>query len=83
LVRTGCVAVFAGLAFLVPNINDLATLVGGMVSPLMGFIFPPIFYLKLHKGRLSTFTVCLNWALVVFGAFAGIFTTVQQIQSMA
>ena len=83
LIRSGCVAVFAGLAFLVPNINDLATLVGGMVSPLMGFILPPIFYLRLFKGKLSQLTVMLNWILIVFGTFAGIFTTIQQIRSMA
>jgi amino acid permease len=83
VIRTCCVGVFAALAFAVPNINDLATLVGGMVSPLMGFILPPIFSLKLHRGRLPAWIVVINWVLIVFGTFAGIFTTIQQIRSMA
>jgi hypothetical protein len=52
-VRVGCVCVFVGIAYLVPNINDLATLVGGMMSPMLGFIFPPLFYMKLFKGKLA------------------------------
>lgn len=82
VIRTSCVAVFAGLAFLVPNINDLATLVGGMVSPLMGFILPPIFHLRLYGDKLSTPVFCINWILIVFGSFAGVYTTIQQIRSM-
>ncbi len=80
--RVGCVAVFTGIAFLVPDINDLATLVGGMMSPMLGFIFPPFFTLTLYKGRLPWYTVAFNLFLIGFGLFAGVLTTVRQLQSM-
>jgi amino acid permease len=82
-VRVGCVVFFFSLAYAVPNINDLATLVGGLMSPLLGFIFPPIFNLKLFRGRLPWYIIGVNWFLIIFGAFAGIYTTIQQVQKMA
>ena len=76
-IRVGCVAFFVGIAYLVPNINDLATLVGGMMSPMLGFIFPPLF-----KGRLPLWNVVVNYFLIVFGLFSGVYTTVRQLQKM-
>jgi amino acid permease len=82
-VRAACVACFFGIAFLVPDVNDLATLVGGLTSPLLGFIFPPLFSLILFHKRLPWYEVALNLFLIVFGTFAMALTTAQQIQSMA
>ena len=81
-IRVGCVAFFVGIAYLVPNINDLATLVGGMMSPMLGFIFPPLFNLRLYKGRLPLWNVVVNYFLIVFGLFSGVYTTVRQLQKM-
>lgn len=35
-------------AVLIPEIGDALTLIGATTNPLVGFIFPIIFYLKLH-----------------------------------
>ena len=80
--RVVCVGLFVALALAVPDINDLATLVGGLVSPLMGFIFPPVFYLRLFWSRLPWHTRIFNIVIVLFGMFAGTLTTVQQVQKM-
>ena len=38
---------------LVPDLGDLVNLVGGVASPLMGFILPPLFYIALQRSPAS------------------------------
>lgn len=38
---------------LVPDLGDLVNLVGGVASPLMGFILPPLFYIALRRSSSS------------------------------
>jgi len=35
-------------ACLIPNIGDIITLIGATTNPLVGFLFPILFYLKLY-----------------------------------
>jgi amino acid permease len=41
------------MIMIVPDINDLASLVGAFVSPIMGFILPPMFHLALNRYTCS------------------------------
>jgi len=33
---------------LIPNISDIIIIIGATTNPLVGFLFPILFYLKLH-----------------------------------
>ncbi len=52
-IRFLIVALIYGLAMLVPDLGDLVNLVGGVASPLMGFILPPLFYIALQRAPAS------------------------------
>jgi amino acid permease len=41
-------------ACIVPNIGDIITIIGATTNPLVGFLFPILFYLKLHP-EISSF----------------------------
>ena len=42
-------------ALIIPGISDAITILGYTINPIIGFIFPCLFYLKLNKGNISTF----------------------------
>ncbi len=77
-----CIACVVGRA-VVPNINDLATLVGCVVSPTMGFVLPPLLYVHYNGEMMSLASKGAHYAIVLFGAFACVYTTYEQIKSMA
>jgi len=78
-IRTMTVCLFVVISLAVPNINNLATLVGCVVSPLMGFILPPSFYMYFNWTDLSVGSKVFHSLIVAFGAFACVFTTEQAI----
>ena len=69
-IRVALVAFIYALAMLVPSLGDLVNLVGGVCSPLMGFILPPLFYLALERPNLSAASTCAHTAIIVFGCVA-------------
>jgi len=82
VIRSCIVLVFLLLALAIPNINDLATLVGCVVSPVMAFILPPLLHMHYNRDSMPGYSIILHWAIVVFGAFAGVYTTYYQAKSM-
>jgi amino acid permease len=52
-IRFLIVALIYALSMLVPDLGDLVNLVGGVASPLMGFILPPLFYIALQRSSAS------------------------------
>ena len=42
------VTVCCALAIAIPNIGVIISLLGATTNPLVGFIFPIVYYLKLH-----------------------------------
>jgi hypothetical protein len=52
-IRFLIVALIYALSMLVPDLGDLVNLVGGVASPLMGFILPPLFYIALQRSSPS------------------------------
>jgi len=83
IIRTSLVIIFTLLAIAVPDLGDLATLVGGFVSPFMGFIMPCVFHFHFNSSTMSGVSKSIHGAIIIFGVFAGIFTTYQQIYDMA
>jgi len=82
LVRSLVVVTFTALAIAIKNINDLATLVGSLVSPTMGFIVPPLLHLHFNWRTVSMLNKVCHLAIVTFGAFACVYTTYVQIKHM-
>eukprot|EP00753_Platysulcus_tardus_P017228 PLAT6331.1.p1 GENE.PLAT6331.1~~PLAT6331.1.p1 ORF type:complete len:428 (+),score=216.89 PLAT6331.1:152-1285(+) len=78
-VRTALVAVFYLLALLVPFIQDLASLVGSVVSPFLGFIVPPLLYVTQNSRKVTAFDRCMQYSIIAFGVLSGIFATTSEI----
>lgn len=81
-IRLGCVCVFTGLALLIPDINDLASLVGAFVSPIMGFILPPMFHLALNRHEPGQMWRVAHISIIVFGVFSCAYCTYIQVYDM-
>ena len=62
LTTCGMVGVSFFLAVLIPQISDAITILGYTVSPLVGFIYPVAFYLKLVPN-LPTYKKAAAWTL--------------------
>lgn len=67
---------------LVPALGDLVNIVGGVCSPLMGFILPPIFYMSLQKDKITTASFAAHWAIVIFGVVAMVASLYMTIDSI-
>jgi amino acid permease len=81
-IRVFIVIIIYALAMLVPALGDLVNIVGGVCSPLMGFILPPIFYMSLMKDSISRSSLIAHWAIVVFGIVAMITSLYMTIDSI-
>lgn len=77
LLRTFLVAMVFVICFGVPDFGDMVSLVGGFVNSLMGFILPPLIYMKLQHDdkRLTTASMIGHSTIVVFGAAALVVST--------
>ena len=81
-IRTVLVALVLAITFLVPHFEDMIGLVGGFVNSFMGFIIPPLLYLKLFKEQLSTMAKWGHVMIMVFGLFCLIASTTYTIESI-
>ena len=53
-----------GCACLIPNISDIIVIIGATTNPLVGFLFPILFYLKLYP-EISTFKKTVAFLIIV------------------
>ena len=53
-----------GSACLIPNISDIIVIIGATTNPLVGFLFPILFYLKLYP-EISTFKKTVAFLIIV------------------
>jgi len=51
-------------ACLIPNISDVIVIIGATTNPLVGFLFPILFYLKLYP-EISTWKKSLAFFIIV------------------
>ncbi|KAA0166946.1 hypothetical protein FNF28_03017 [Cafeteria roenbergensis] len=80
-VRTACVSVAFGIAFAVPDFGQLVSVVGGVVSCLMGFVLPPLLHAAVRHAHKSM--GLLDWAGTVVisgcGLAAMVITLIQTL----
>eukprot|EP00455_Lapot_gusevi_P041316 TRINITY_DN477_c0_g1_i1.p1 TRINITY_DN477_c0_g1~~TRINITY_DN477_c0_g1_i1.p1 ORF type:complete len:310 (+),score=98.98 TRINITY_DN477_c0_g1_i1:142-1071(+) len=81
-IRWLVVFLFYAIAIGVPDLNDLVDLVGGLVSPVMGFILPATFYIIVSRREISTLSLVLHGLIVVFGVVSLVLATYLKIHSM-
>lgn len=60
------------LAIFVPDISHVFGVVGSTTSTCLMFVFPGIFYLKINRGPLRSFSSIGAVLLVIFGLIMGI-----------
>ena len=59
------------LACLVPNIGDIITIIGATTNPLVGFLFPILFYLKLYPN-ISIWKKLLAFGIIAMTVISSI-----------
>lgn len=59
-------------ALLIPHFALLMSFIGNLTGTFLVFIFPPLFYMMLHKGQLPLWQMLLNVGIILFGIGAGI-----------
>eukprot|EP01138_Halocafeteria_seosinensis_P015971 gb/GECG01016299.1/.p1 GENE.gb/GECG01016299.1/~~gb/GECG01016299.1/.p1 ORF type:complete len:651 (+),score=60.52 gb/GECG01016299.1/:1-1953(+) len=74
IVRLVLTIIIATICFLIPSFANLVTLVGGVVNCLMGYILPPLIYIKIKRdeGALSWSSFLLHGLLVGVGIVAAV-----------
>jgi len=60
------------VSVLMPSINDALTLIGSTTNPMVGFIFPCVFYLKMNpkatlNERINCYVILILTIVVSFG----------------
>lgn len=58
-------------AVVIPGIGDALTILGSTTNPLVGFIFPIIFYLKLNP-EIALWRKILAWTVMIFTSVVSI-----------
>jgi amino acid permease len=71
LLRTLVVAFSLAVAVLLPFFSDLMGFIGGSTLSATFLILPCLFHLKLYWPKIPLWEKVLNFAIVVFGVFAG------------
>ena len=77
--RTFIVCLVTGIALLVPNFTDFINIAGSLGSTLIGFVIPPLIYMKeypdLNIGHrifcyfLMVFGICAGGSSVIFSTY--------------
>jgi amino acid permease len=70
-----CIISFA-LAVIIPGIGDAITILGTTTNPMIGFILPVIFYLKIVP-EVPTWKKILCWMTLIFIVLVSIASFVQ------
>eukprot|EP01135_Chromosphaera_perkinsii_P005619 Nk52_evm33s355 gene=Nk52_evmTU33s355 len=65
-----------------PFFSYLQSLIGATTVVTLGFTFPPLFYMRLFKEKLTKKQIVLNWFIVLFGTAAAVCGTYFSIQGI-
>lgn len=73
-----------GITILVPSFHTMVNLTGGFVNSLMGFILPPIFYLRLthQRGGRTLASTLFHLSITVFGCITLVLTTYYTVHDL-
>jgi amino acid permease len=80
--RGGVILSLAIVAAAVKNFGLLVSLVGALTIASTGFVFPQLFYMKLHSFSLKTYDMVIQCLIIVFGVGMTILGTYQSIQQI-
>lgn len=80
--RTVQIVVITVVCAFITNFLDFLNVLGSISSATLAFILPPIYFMKVFKGRLSKPTIGFNIFLIVFGSVGGAFSCVVGIMNM-
>lgn len=90
LSRSTVMATVMFVAVSVPHFSSILSLVGGSTISILGFICPPLFYMKLCRARpgfprrpIALHKMVLLYEIVVIGVLAGIAATYSAITDLA
>ena len=70
------------LAIVIPNFVAFLNIVGSLGTCTLGFILPPIYYMKVFWSRISKFTVAFNIFIMLFGVGGGAYSIYESIKSL-
>lgn len=76
IVRITCVVVFVILAILVPDFDQIMSLLGAVACFTVCLILPAAFHLKLFGPTLTTLQKALDWSLIVVSSILAVVSTV-------
>ena len=80
--RSLIVILCGGVAVGIPNFGTAMGLMGSITLPFLTFIFPGLFYVRLHGSELSITMKFLCWFVIIFGvigAVLGLFSNIYSI----
>lgn len=72
----------AAVAYLFPDFNIVISLLGNIIFALVNFIIPPLLLIKMNKDDMDLLDKIVNYALVILGIVAGVYTTITTITTM-
>lgn len=70
------------LASVIPNFIDFLNIVGSVGTCLLGFILPPLYFMKVFKNKISKFEVGFNIFIMVFGVAGGAYSIYDSIRKL-
>ena len=79
IVRSSIVVLCGSVGVGIPNFGTAMGLMGSITLPFLTFIFPGLFYIRLHGPELSVTMTFFCWFVVVFGvvgAVLGLFSNI-------
>ena len=74
LMRFFLVFVVVGVSICLSEFGVLVDIVGGVLNSVMGYILPPLLYLKLFRESLGLLEYGINICIICYGIFIAIFT---------
>ena len=83
LMRSLIVILCGGVAVGIPNFGTAMGLMGSITLPFLTFIFPGLFYVRLHGSELSITMKFLCWFVIIFGVIGAVLGLFSNIYSIA
>jgi len=82
LQRTVVVLICGVVAIAVPNFGVAMGFMGSLTLPFLTFVFPTVFYVRLHRQRLHSTTIVWSYTVACVGALgcvAGLFSNIMMV----
>jgi len=81
-VRAAEVVLTCTIGLILPNFPIFSDFVGSILLTLIGFIIPPLLYIKLQSGKIGIIPIGFNGLIITLGfafMFIGTYSSVQEI----